>query len=145
MHTRHIKDMVLRYLRPVFEVTIILGMISFPPGRECFFGSLREMLQHSHLEAFYFDKPEDYVQVEDTTLSGVIAPAEKTPDCFLPMYPTVPFLHRNNRPYGPTILRVICSHSLEPTYIMDEESRKQAALPAVDRKEQIHHEDTVAL
>lgn len=53
------------------------------------------MLEHTQLDNFHFDKPEDYLQIEDTTLSGVITPAEEIPDCFFPMYRTAPFLFQN--------------------------------------------------
>jgi hypothetical protein len=96
MHAGHIKDMVLRCLKLAFKVTRILGMILFSSRSEpCWFRWSTEMLEHTQLDNFHFDKPEDYLQIEDTTLSGVITPAEEIPDCFFPMYRTAPFLFQN--------------------------------------------------
>jgi hypothetical protein len=70
MQARHIKDIVLRCLKLAFKVTRIFGMISFSSRSEpCWFRWSTETLEHTQPYNFHFDKPEDYLQIEDTTLS----------------------------------------------------------------------------
>jgi hypothetical protein len=90
METRYFKDMVLTYLRKVYDMIVILGELYFSPGTDGYFTYFTEVLQTNDLRNFKFDRVEDYGRIRDPTLNGVIADEAAVPGCYLPAYSTPP-------------------------------------------------------
>jgi hypothetical protein len=101
----HILPMVTRYLRRTYELTLLLGQLLYPGNDCCWFYYSWLYIKETKLEDFDFDGREDYVQVPDPTLAGVLGDDEKMEDYYLPLFPSPPVFYRNKGPYGPAILR----------------------------------------
>jgi len=106
LRVKHNMDMVLEYLKMVFEMAVVLGPVAYPHNHlEETFGYWTEHLDMTGLREFRFDDGEDYQSIDDQTLRGVLGPLEATPQSYLPSNPTPPAVYLNPGIYGAPILR----------------------------------------
>jgi hypothetical protein len=101
-------EMVRKYLEMVYEITLVLAEVAFPPDMASqSLGYWTEILDETDLEGFQFDDVDGARRhwIRDRTLGGVLPTADRTPEIYLSSNPSCPVLFRREGAYGPPVLK----------------------------------------